>query len=190
MADAIATVNATSAGQTTKLCFEFLVVTAARSGEVRGARWSEIDLESSTWEIPGHRTKTGREHKVPLSNRALAILTEARALSDGSGLIFLSTRYGRPMGDNVLSKLLREHDIPATPHGFRSSFRDFCGEATDAPREIAEASLGHTISNQVEAAYLRSDLLGKRRALMQRWADYLAGGASAGVVSIGRARRG
>ena len=185
VADAIATVNATGAALTGKLAFEFLVLTACRSGEVRLATWDEIDLDAATWTIPAARMKAGREHKVPLSDRALAILAEVRELADGSGLAFPATRYGRPMSDSSLSKLLRENSIAAVPHGFRSSFRDWCGEATNAPREVAEACLAHTTSNQVEAAYARSDLIAKRRALMQRWADYLSG-ASADVVPMVR----
>ena len=188
VADAIATVNATGAGHTSKLAFEFLVLTACRSGEVRLATWNEIELVAATWTIPAARMKAGREHKVPLSSRALAILTEARALADGSGLVFPATRYGRPLSDSSISKLLRENGIAAVPHGFRSSFRDWCGELTNSPREVAEACLAHTTANQVEAAYARSDLIAKRRALMQRWAEYLAG-ASADVVLL-RGRNG
>ena len=123
----------------------------------------------------------------PSPDRALAVLAEAREIADGSGLVFPATRYGRPMSDSSLSKLLRENGIAAVPHGFRSSFRDWCGEATNAPREVAEASLAHATANRVEAAYARSDLLGKRRALMQQWADYLAGGRGT-VIAIGSRR--
>ena len=188
VADAIATVRATGAASAAKLAFEFLVLTACRSGEVRLARWDEIDADAATWTIPAARMKTGREHVVPLSDRALAVLAEAREMADGSGLVFPATRYGRPMSDSSLSKLLRENGIAAVPHGFRSSFRDWCGEATNAPREVAEACLAHTTANAVEAAYARSDLIGKRRALTQQWADYLAGGRGT-VIAIGEARR-
>ena len=189
VAGAIAAVHATDAGAATKLAFEFLVLTACRSGEVRLATWGEIDLDAATWTVPADRTKTGRPHAVPLSGRAVAVLAEAREVSDGSGLVFPSTRPGRPLSDSSLSKLLRENGIEAVPHGFRSSFRDWCSERTNAPREVAEAALAHVVANQVEAAYARSDLFDKRRALMQRWADYLAG-KTAAVVAIGKARRG
>ncbi len=172
VAGAIAKVRASNATTAARLAFEFLVLTACRSGEVRGARWSEIDLDEALWTIPGERTKTGREHRVPLSNRALAILDEAAGIADGSGRVFPSPT-GRALSDSTLSKLVRELGIEAVPHGFRSSFRDWCGEATSAPREVAEAALGHAVGNVVEAAYARSDLFDKRRDLMQRWARYL-----------------
>lgn len=132
--------------------------------------------------------KAGREHAVPLSDRATAILSDVREIADGSGLVFPTSRRGRPMSDSSLSKLLRENGVGAVPHGFRSSFRDWCGEATNTPREVAEACLAHATGNQIEAAYARSDLLAKRRALMERWAGYLSGSSGA-VVPIGEARR-
>ena len=146
-------------------------MTACRSGEVRGAKWCEIDPEGPTWLIPAERMKAGREHRVPLSGRALAVLNEARELADSTGLIFPSAT-GRMLSDSTLSKLLRESEIDAVPHGFRSSFRDWCGE-TGVDREVAEASLAHVVKNQVEAAYARSDLLERRRTVMQKWAHYL-----------------
>ena len=154
------------------LAFEFLVLTAARSGEVRGARWSEIDLDARTWTVPGERMKTGREHRVPLSDRAIEILTEARAINGDDGLIF-PTITGRMMQAPVLSELLRDNGIEAVPHGFRSSFRQWSAEQTDAPREVCEHALAHVNGNQVEAAYQRSDLFEKRRALMDAWANAL-----------------
>ena len=155
----------------TKAAFEFLVLTACRSGEVRLSEWREFDLESSVWTIPADRSKTRREHRVPLPPRTLAVLDQARQLSHGEGLIFPSVT-GKPLSDATLSKLLREQGIQAVPHGFRSSFRDWCGE-TGQPREVAEACLAHAVKNKVEAAYARSDLLNRRRILMQAWADYL-----------------
>ena len=109
---------------------------------------------------------------MPLAPRALAVLDEARKLSHGEGLIFPSTT-GKPLSDSTISKLVREQGIQAVPHGFRSSFRDWCGE-TGQPREVAEACLAHAVKSKVEAAYARSDLLNRRRILMQAWADYLS----------------
>ena len=169
---ALATVRASDAYVPTVLAFEFLVLTAARSGEVRGARWNEIDLDARTWTVPGERMKTGREHRVPLSDRAIEILTEARAINPDSDLVF-PTVTGRMIQAPVLSALLRDNGIEAVPHGFRSSFRQWSAEQTDAPREVCEHALAHVNGNQVEAAYQRSDLFEKRRALMDAWANAL-----------------
>ena len=170
VAAAMARVRASAAYQVTVLAFEFLVLTATRSGEVRLAGWDEV--ESDIWTIPRERTKTGREHRVPLSTQALAVLDGARGIAGGGGLIFPSPT-GKTLSDATLSKLVREQGIPAVPHGFRSSFLDWCGE-TGQPREVAEACLAHAIKSKVEAAYARSDLLNRRRTLMQAWADYLS----------------
>ena len=169
---ALARVQASQAWPTTKLALEFLTLTACRSGEVRGARWEEVDVETATWTVPAGRMKAGREHRVPLSSPALAILEAAREHADGSGLVFPSPR-GRMLSDNTLSKLLRDLGIPAVPHGMRSSFRDWAAECTDAPREVCELALAHVNSDRVEAAYRRSDLFERRRALMEDWAAYL-----------------
>ena len=183
--DVIRAVWESEASLTSRLAFEFLVLTAARSGEVRGAAWSEIDTDAATWTIPGERMKGGREHRVPLSGRALAVLDEARALDDGSGLVFPAPAGRKPMSDSTLSKLLRELGIDAVPHGFRSTFRDWCSEAAQAPREVAEACLAHVVRG-VEGAYARSDLLERRRKLMDRWAAYLASDAGDKVVPMAR----
>ena len=172
VADAIATVRASRAHWATVAAIEFLILTTSRSGEVRKARWDEVDLEATTWTVPADRMKMKREHRVPLSGRAIQILGEAREMADGSGLIFPSAR-GRPLSDNTLSKLLRELGIRAVVHGFRSSFRNWCAECSDAPREVCELALAHVNADRVEAAYLRSDLYERRRALMQSWANYL-----------------
>ena len=158
------------AALSTRLAFRFLVLTAVRSGEVRGATWGEI--EGDVWTVPGARMKTGLEHRVPLSKQSLTVLNEARAIADGSGLVF-PTRRGKAMSDSTVSKLLRENGIAAVPHGFRSSFRDWAAELSDAPREVCELALAHVNSDRVEAAYRRTDLFEKRRTLMQEWADYL-----------------
>ena len=168
-----------------RLAFEFTVLTAARSGEVRGALWSEMDMDTATWTILGERMKSGREHRVPLSDRALTILDMARMLDDGSGLVFPAPAGRRPMSDSTLSKLLREIGIEAVPHGFRSTFRDWCSESARVPREVAEACLAHVVTG-VEGAYARSDLLDRRRKLTERWAAYLAAEADDTVVPMTR----
>lgn len=172
VADALFVVASTNAWLGTKLAFRFLVLTAARSGEVRGATWAEVDLDAALWTIPPTRMKAGDEHRAPLSTAALAVLSEAQAVADDSGLLFPSAR-GKPMSDVTLSKLLRENHVPAVPHGFRSSFRDWAAEQTAFPRAVMEAALAHKVAGEVEAAYFRSDLLEKRRELMQQWADFL-----------------
>ena len=174
VAPAIETVRTSGSGQpAVKLAFELLVLTAARSGEVRLATWDEIDTAGAVWTVPAARMKAKREHRVPLSRRALEILDAARALGDGRGLVF-PMRSGRPIAPSTLPKMLDYHRIAAVPHGFRSSFRDWAAEETDHPREVIEAALAHVIQNKVEAAYARSDLFERRRRLMDEWAGYLA----------------
>ena len=168
----VRTIRETSAGATTKAAFEFLVLTAARSGEVRLADWSEIDTATRTWFVPASRMKGEREHRVPLSNRAVEVLNEARGLSSGKGLIFPSTT-GKVLSDNTLSKLLRENNIPAVPHGYRSSFRDWAAELTDFPSEIVEHALAHTEGTATVRAYRRTDYFEKRRELMEQWCFYV-----------------
>ena len=174
VAAAIEAVHASGAWPATKLAFEFLVLTATRSGEVRLTEWSEIDIDKRVWTVPAARTKTNREHRVPLCDRAVEILHEAREFGDGAGLVFPSAR-GKALSDMTLSKLIKEQGIAAVPHGFRSSFRDFAGERTNHPREVIEAALAHVVKNQTEAAYARSDLFERRRRLMDDWAHYLTG---------------
>ena len=174
LAGAVAKVRASSAHPTTPPLFEFLCLTAARIGEVRQATWDEIDMAGRVWEIPEHRTKTARPHRVPLSGRALAVLGEAAASADGSGLLFPSPT-GKPQSDGTLSKLLRELGVDMVPHGARTSFRSWAAECTSYPREVCELALGHVNQDRVEAAYQRSDLYAKRAELMAEWADYLAG---------------
>ena len=174
--DALDRVKASGAGRSTILAFEFLVLTACRSGEVRLARWDEVDTEARVWTVPAERMKAKRDHRVPLCDRAMALLTEARELVDGSGLLFPSPR-GRPLSDNTISKLLRELQINAVPHGFRSSFRDWAAECSDAPREVCELALAHVNSDRVEAAYRRTDLFERRSDLMDAWARYLEASA-------------
>ena len=159
----------------TRLCLRFLILTAARSGEARGATWAEMNLGAATWTVPGSRMKAGKVHRVPLSDAALAVLAEAKPLDDGSGLVFPGRYPGRPLSDMSLTKVLRDTglDASATVHGFRSSFRDWCAEMGH-PRELAESALAHTVGG-VEGAYFRSDLLARRRGLMEAWAAYAAG---------------
>ena len=173
VADALAAVAATDAWTGTRLAFRFLVLTAARNGEVRGATWDEMDVDAALWTIPATRMKAAVEHRVPLSDAALAVLDEAHMIADPSGLVFPSVT-GRAMSDSTLSKLLRENGVAAVPHGFRSSFRDWAAECTPFAREVMEAALAHRIPDAVEAAYFRSDLLERRRELMERWAAYIA----------------
>ena len=174
VAAAVETVRASGSAQlAVKLAFEFLVLTAARSGEVRLATWAEIDTAGRVWTISALRMKAKREHRVPLCGRAVEILEAARALGDGSNLVF-PMRSGRPISKSTLPKMLQYHRIAAVAHGFRSSFRDWAAEETDHPREVIEAALAHVVGNKVEAAYARSDLFERRRRLMGDWAAYLA----------------
>ena len=182
VADALTTVRTSQALVTTKDAFELLVLTAARSGEVRLATWDEMDLDAGVWTIPAARMKAKRDHRVPLSGRALAILHDARRRSDGTSLVFRSPR-GKPLSDMTLSKLIKELGIAAVPHGFRSSFRDWAAEQTNTPREVVEAALAHTVRNATEAAYARSDLFERRRRLMDDWAAYLNGQPKSDTLS-------
>lgn len=197
VAAAIATVRASRATAAVKLAFEFLVLTAARSREVRLAEWTEIDPAAALWTVPAEHMKANREHRVPLSPRAIEILDAARGLGDGRGPVFPSPRR-KPLSDVVLSRLLKRQGIEAVPHGFRSSFRDWAAEVTNHPREVAEAALAHQVKNKVEAAYARSTLFERRRLLMNDWSSYLGGGpaqqvstaASAADVQAGPPPRG
>lgn len=152
---------------------EFVIFTAARSGEVRGATWDEIDLDKAVWVIPGERMKAGAEHRVPLSRQAMELLQNLPRV-EGCPYVFPSTRSGM-LSDMALSAVMRRMEVDAVPHGFRSTFRDWAGEKTNYPREIAEQALAHTIANKVEAAYRRGDALEKRRAMMADWADFCRG---------------
>jgi integrase len=149
---------------------EFLILTAARSGEVRLAVWTEVDLGNRMWVVPGVRMKAGREHRVPLSEAALSVLARLPRFA-GSDLIFVGPRGGA-ISDMTVSAVTRRMDVPAVPHGFRSAFRDWAAERTSYPAELAEMALAHTISNKVEAAYRRGDLFEKRRALMDDWGRF------------------
>ncbi len=169
-AAALARVRDAKAHADIRLAFEFMVLTATRSSEVRGAAWEEIDRD--VWTIPAARMKARREHRVPLSGRALDILAEARKHHDG-GIVFRGAKGGA-IHASMFGKMLRDLGIDGTAHGMRSSFRDWCAE-TGVAREVAEAALAHKVRSQAEAAYARSDLLDRRRRVMEDWAGYLVG---------------
>lgn len=160
---------------------EFTILTAARSGEVRGATWAEIDLAAKTWTIPADRMKAGRDHRVPLSPAALELL-ERQPRQQDNNLIFPGVRGG-VMSDATMAAVLKRMDVPATVHGFRSTFRDWTAEYTSTPHHVAEMALAHTIKNAAEAAYRRGDLLEKRRRLMDQWAEFCAAPATAATVT-------
>jgi integrase len=166
-----------------ELALRFLILTAARSGEVRGARWSEINTEERLWIIPADRMKSEREHRVPLSDEALEVLERVRGLDPD--LVFPGQKRGRPMPDTTLLKISKRMGREGTTvHDLRSSFRDWAEERGGMAREIAELSLAHEVGNATERAYRRSDLLDKRRDLMERWARFCCP-ASADVIEIG-----
>ena len=193
VAAALVRVRVSEPATADRLALEFLVLTAARGGEVRGAPWTEIDREDGVWTIPASRMKANRPHRVPLCGRALEILDAARTLGGGHSPIVFVTERGQPLNNKRMCRLLEKYRIAAVPHGFRSSFRDWAAEETDHPREVIEAALAHVVRNPVEAAYARSDLFERRRRLMDDWAGYLAGGSQgpqAGAALDGRARRG
>ena len=187
VAAALANVQSSGAGASTKLCLEFLVLTAARSGEARGADWNEIDLAAKVWTIPASRMKAKRPHRVPLSKRALELLTEAAALSGGKGLVFPGTKAGKPLSDMTLSKLVkRDLGIATDIHGFRTSFRTWAQERSTFPREVAEAALAHVVGDTTEQAYARSDVFEKRRKMMESWAQFLSAETGKVVQIAGR----
>ena len=159
-----------------RLALEAAILTAARSGEIRGAKWDEVDLEAATWTVPAERMKAGKIHVVPLSPAALDVFERAKALRiESSDLIFHGMKRGKPLSDMTLLKVLRDLKEPFTVHGFRSSFRDWAAEQTNIAGEVAEAALAHAIPNAVEAAYRRTNFLDKRRKLMEAWGAYCFG---------------
>jgi integrase len=153
---------------------EFLTLTAVRSGEVRGAKWGEIDLTKKVWTVPAHRMKNNREHRVPLSTIAIVLLKSLPS-KKADGLVFPGTKPMSKLSDMSLTVLMRRMQTGAVPHGLRSSFRDWVSEETAYPREVAEMALAHTVGNAVEAAYRRGDLFEKRRAMMQEWSEFISG---------------
>ena len=170
---AIVMVRESTANLLTKLAFEFLVLTAARSGEVRYANWNEILWERRTWEIPAIKMKARRPHRVPLSDRAMEILNEAWVISGPDGLVFPSSPGGSSVSDMTYNALLRRLRIPAVPHGFRSSFTDWADEQLPEYSAAADKALAHEEKNKTRRAYKRSDLFDQRKGLMQKWSDYV-----------------
>lgn len=154
---------------------ELAILTAARVGEVVGARWDEVDVAAKLWTVPAARMKAERDHRVPLTDRALAILAEMGQVCRGS-YVFEGYRSDRHLSTGAFDALLERMKVKATTHGFRSSFRDWAGDCTEFPREVAEAALAHAVGDKAEQAYRRGDALAKRRALMEAWAAYLATG--------------
>lgn len=158
--------------ETVRLAFEFLILTAARTGEVIGAKQSEIDLASLVWTVPAERMKGGRAHRVPLAPRAVEILNRARQTNSESSYVFAGRRSDQPLSNMAFLMGLRRMGVEATAHGFRSAFRDWASERTNFPNELCELALAHSIKNKVEAAYRRGDQLEKRRMLMETWATF------------------
>ena len=158
-----------------RLALELTILTATRSGEVRNATWAEFDIPNGLWTIPGSRMKSGREHAIPLTRPALDILERCSSVrATGTELVFPGSKSDRALSDMTLIKVLRDMKVNATVHGFRSSFRDWVSETTDFPGELAEAALAHAVKDKTEAAYRRGNLLQKRRALMNEWAEFCA----------------
>ena len=162
---------------------EFTILTAARTGETTGATMAEIDATARVWTVPADRIKAEREHRVPLSARAIAIVEETATA--GGRFIFPGARRGKPLSNMaMLSVLERMGRANVTVHGFRSTFKDWTSERTNFPREVSEAALAHIVGDKVEAAYRRGDLFEKRRKLMEAWADFCAKPAGDNVVPI------
>jgi integrase len=165
---------------------EFTILTGARSGEVLGARWEEVDLDRAVWTVPATRMKAGREHRVPLSQRALKIVKAMHEVRNGD-FVFPGQLSGKPLSVMALEMVLRRMKIEnATVHGFRSTFRDWAAECTQFANEVCEAALSHVIGNKVEAAYRRGDLFDKRRKLMDAWADHCATPKTSKIVAFRR----
>ena len=175
--------RATDASEAAKLAFEFLVLTATRTGEVLGAKWREVDFAQQTWTIPGERMKSARQHVVPLPQRCVDILAQAKELSGSGEYVFPGRSADKPLSNMVFLMTLRRIGRRITTHGFRSSFRDWASERTNFAREVCEQALAHTVKDKTEAAYRRGDLLEKRRDLMASWAAF-ATGADADVIPL------
>ena len=180
---AVAAVHARSRRPLPALALEFMILTATRSAEARGASWNEIDLDARTWAIPLGRMKAKRTHRVPLCERAMAILDEARTLGPATGdaLVFPGVSKGRPLAGATLLNLLERAGFDTTLHGFRSAFANWAREHTSVPTAVAEAALAHTVNNAAEAAYATTDNFDKRVDLMERWARFIA---AAGVIGV------
>ena len=168
-----------------RLALEAAILTAARSGEVRLATWGELDLEAATWSLPAERMKSGREHVIPLSAPAVALLERMKEHKrGGSDFVFPGNVKGKPLSDMTLTKALRDMGLVVTAHGFRSTFRDWAAETTNFPSDLAEAALAHVVADKTVAAYQRGTMLEKRRAMMAAWADYCEGASGGNVVRL------
>lgn len=189
--DLLAKVKASTATSMVQLAFEFIVMTGTRSGEARGATWAELDSHLTQWTIPGDRMKAGRDHRVPLSHRARALLQAARALQKAEGLVgeknpqglVFPNPGGKPYSDMVFTQLMRRLELPYTMHGFRSSFRTWGQEGTDYPQEMLEFALAHVVGDQTVRAYARSDMVAKRKQLMEDWAAYVARSSDTSILA-------
>lgn len=173
---------------------EFMILTASRTGEVRGAEWDEFDLAAKIWTVPAKRMKNGKPHRVPLSDRAVAVIERQKDEPGQGEYVFAGAKPGRPLSSHAITMLMRRLEMERfTPHGFRSSFRDWADESTSFPRQIVEMALSHTVGDETELAYRRNDALEKRRKLMDAWAKFI-GAAKAkpanNVTPIGAARAG
>jgi len=172
------------------LALQMLILTATRTREVLLATWDEIDLEAAIWTIPASRTKARREHRVPLSKAAMAILRRLPRVEDNNHL-FIGARQGKPLSNMAMLQVMRGMGYGVNgdrgdyvPHGFRSSFRDWSGEVSSFPRDVCEMALGHVIESKVEAAYRRGDLFEKRRRMMSEWAEWCGKGTADNVVDL------
>lgn len=172
VANFIKKLDKSDAGESARLAFEFTILTTARTNEVLGAKWNEIDFQKKTWTIPATRMKAKQAHRVPLASRCIEILEKSQKLNKASDYIFPGRGDKKPLSNMVFLMILRRMEIEVTAHGFRSSFRDWASEQTNYPNAVCEAALAHTIKDKVEAAYHRTDLFEKRRSLMAEWADY------------------
>ena len=162
-----------TANTVTRLALEFIILTAARAGEVRGMTWDEVSFSGATWTVPAPRMKMRRAHRVPLSDRAIEILREAQELGKGGPLVFPGTK-GQPLSNMAFTMVCRRLAVDGVTHGFRSSFKDWCLSETAAPWAVSEAALAHNLGNNMEAAYARTDLFDRRRILMAEWSAYIA----------------
>lgn len=180
----VANLRNEAADEPTRLAFEFLILTAARTSEVTLAEWQEIDLDEIAWTIPAERMKADRKHRIPLSKRCIEILKRAQELSDGGPFVFPSRSNKKPLSSMVFLMMIRRMKMDITGHGFRSTFRDWAAEKTNFSREVCEMALAHTVSDKTEAAYLRADLFDKRRDLMETWAVFATTDGGANVVTI------
>ena len=163
---------------------EFTILTATRSGEARGARWSEIDMDAKVWTVPAERMKAGRPHAIPLSDRALALLEELKPLRDLSGLVFPGLKAGKRLSDMTLTKLVRAMGFEVTVHGFRASFKTWAEQETEYPNVVIEAALAHIVGDKAERAYMRGDWLTKRQSLMDTWGEYCSSTLSRRAVRL------